>query len=260
MKAIWKGLIIGDVLVAIGAGILITTLAINGWSLKATYTMQTFTAENDDNAIKLDIGASALKTEFYDGERIEISYPESNRFTTDITEKDGKLTFKSKLKWFARVSREIPETVIKLPKEKVFELEIDLGAGTVKLASGVYGKVEIDVSAGTLDAADISCRSLLCDVSAGTVNLSKVDCSSLVCDLSAGKIDINSITCPEIKADVSAGKLSLGVNGVKSEYTIKASVSAGSCNVSNQTGSTDKKLSVDCSAGSVTVNFIDSNQ
>lgn len=257
MKSILKGLIIGIIFIAIGAGILITTLAVNGWSIKVKYTMETFVAENDNDYIDIDIGASILKTEFYDGEKIEISYPDSNRFKTVITEKDGKLTYKNNVKWYAHFYNftKVPETVIKLPKDKVFDLEVDLGAGTVNIASGVYGNLKIDVSAGKLDGNAITCSSLNCDVSAGTVNLTDVTCSSLNCDVSAGKMEITSLSCPDIKADVSAGKLSLGIVGVKSEYTIKASVSAGSCNVSNQTGTTDKKLYVDCSAGSITVKF-----
>lgn len=276
MKAIFKGLIIGGIIVAIGIGILITALAINGWTFKTTFTTQSYTAENENSSVKLDIGASTLVTEFYDGDRIEISYPESNRIKTDITERDGKLTFKSKVKWFAHltINADIPQTVVRLPKDKVFDFEVDLGAGTARIAGGVYGKVAIDVGAGKLEGADIECKdldcdisagtvnltgvvctSLKCDVSAGTVNLNGVTCSSLKCDVSAGKLDISSLTCPEIRADVSAGKLSLGVNGIKDEYTIKSKVSAGSCNVSNQSGSTDKKLTVECSAGEISVNF-----
>ena len=259
MKSIWKGLIIGIVLIAIGAGILITTLAVNGWAIETKYTMETFTAKEDNNYVELDIGACALKTEFFDGEKIEISYPSNKRFNTDITETNGKLTFKSKVKWFAQFwgSIKIPETVVKLPKAKVFDLTIDLGAGSIHLEDGVYGNVKIDVGAGKLDTENLECNSLVCDISAGSVNFKSVACSSLICDLSAGKLDISSLSCPDIKADVSAGKLNLGINGVKSEYTIRSSVSAGNCNLTNQTGTTTKMLVVDCSAGTITVSFND---
>ena len=260
MKAIWKGLIAGIVLIVIGVGIMIATLAINGWAINTDYTMETFTAKDDNNFVELDIGASSLKTEFYDGDKIVITYPSGKSIKTDIEEHKGKLIFESKIKWYTHIfnNPKVPETVVKLPKDKVFDLVVDLGAGTVQLAEGVYGKVIIDVGAGTLRAQNVECNTLICDISAGSATIKGVACSSLNCDISAGKLEISSLICPDIKANVSAGKLSLGVNGEKSEYNIKTSVSAGSCNISNQHGTTDKKINIDCSAGSVTVNFIDS--
>ena len=257
MKSIWKWVIAGAVILAVGLIILISTLAVNGWSIKAKFEMQTFTATDDNTYLEIDIGASELKTEFYDGETIEISYPAGKGLKTGISEKQGKLTFESKPKWFAQLfnTPKVPETVIKLPKDKVIDLEIDLGAGTISLAGGVYGNILIDVGAGTIKGKNLECKTLDCDISAGTADFKSVTCSSLICDVSAGKLDISSLTCPDIKADVSAGKITLGINGVKSEYTILADVSAGSCNVSSQIGSTDKKLDVDCSAGSITVTF-----
>lgn len=257
MKAFWKCFIIGIVIIAIGAGILITTLAVNGWSVSPNYTLTTVTAEQDNTAVEIDAGLGAIKTEFYDGEKIEITYPVSKVYKTEITERDGKLTYAVKNKWYASFFNfsATPETVIKLPKNKVFEMKIDLGAGTVNLTGGVYANLDIDVSAGRLDAAGVTCERLDCDVSAGTVKLDGVNCSVLNCDVSAGKLEINSLICPDIDADVSAGRLEISVDGTKSEYTIISSVSAGSCNVSDQTGTTGKKLKVDCSAGSIDVSF-----
>lgn len=239
MKAIWKGLIAGAVVFVIGVAILITSLAVSGWTVKAKFTMETFVAEYDDTSVKLNLDTSVLKTEFYDGEKIEISYPVRKGFETEITERDGTLTFESKNKWFFQFFNypKIPETVVKLPKDKVFDLDIDAGAGTVRLADGDYGNIAIDMGAGTMTA-------------------DKISSSKFYCNVSTGMIDISSLSCTDITAEVSAGMLSLGVSGVKSEYTISASVSAGECNVSNQTGTTDKKLTVDCSAGSIKVKFI----
>ena len=239
MKAIWKCLIAGIVLITIGAGIIITTLAVNGWKIKEiNYTMKTFTAQNDNTSVELDIGAYALKCEFYDGDKIEIYYPDSKAYKTSISEKGGKLKFESKTKWYATFFNftKSPETVVKLPKDKVFDIIINLGAGTVNLADGVYGNIKTDVGAGKLYAQ-------------------KITCNTLVSDVSAGSLEISALSCPDIKADVSAGSLKLGVVGAKVEYTIRASVSVGSCNVSDQTGTTDKKLDVDCSAGKITVDF-----
>ena len=258
MKTVVKCIIIGIAIIAVGAGILIATLAANGWSVKAKYTMQTFTAEHEIHELVIDVDAFTVKTEFYDEDKIQIEYPVSKRHKTTVKEHDGKLKFSTDTKWwhsFTFGNIKAPETIIKLPKDKVLNLNIDLGAGTINLASGVYGQVKIDIGAGTLKAESVTCGNLDCDVSAGTVKFESVTCHSLNCDVSAGKLEVGLLDCPDIKADVSAGKLSLNVDSVKADYTIRASVSAGSCNVSSQTGNTDKKLIVDCSAGSVSVSF-----
>ena len=73
MKAIVKGLIIGLIVIVIGAAILITALALNGWTFKKPeFVNQTFTATEDNTVIKIDVGAGAVKTEFYDGDKIQI--------------------------------------------------------------------------------------------------------------------------------------------------------------------------------------------
>lgn len=258
MKAIRKCLIAGIILIAIGAGIIITVLAVNGWSIKETnYTMETFKAENDNTAVEIYLGANSLKTEFYDGEKIEISYPVSKAFKTSVSEKNGKLKFESKTKWYYSFFNftKAPETVVKIPKDKVFDIKVDLGAGTISLDGGVYGNLNIDVSAGTLKGSNITCGNLDIDVSAGTLALTGVTCDKIVCDVSAGTLNIKELTCPDVKADVSAGKLSMSINGLESEYTVRASVSAGSCNLKDRDGTTDKKLYADCSTGSVSVTF-----
>lgn len=53
MKAIVKGLIIGLIVIVIGAAILITALALNGWTFKKPeFVNQTFTATEDNTVIK----------------------------------------------------------------------------------------------------------------------------------------------------------------------------------------------------------------
>ena len=218
MKTVVKCIIIGVAIIAIGAGILIATLAANGWSVKAKYTMQTYTAEHEIHELEIDVGAFTVKTEFFDGDKIEIEYPVSNRHKTSVKEHDGKLKFSTETKWWHMISigkNNAPETIIKLPKDRVLNLDIDLGAGTVNLASGVYGQVKIDIGAGIVKAESITCNNLDCDVSAGTVKFESVTCNSLKSDVSAGKLEVNSLNCPDIKADVSAGKLSINVDGIK---------------------------------------------
>ena len=238
MKGIIKTVIAGGVIIGIGLAIILITLAVNGFSVKKPeFETLTYTAEGENTSLNIHIGAGQVKTEFYDGDRITIEYPSSTSFKSEISERDGVLNYSATIKsvWFWG-SWDIPQTTIKLPKDVVYDLDFEVSAGTVDIASGVYGKVNIEVSAGTL-------------------TLDTTTCDKLTCKISAGEFKVKKLSCPDIKAKISAGDISINIDDVREAYDIKANVSAGSCNVSNQTVSGGKKLEVDCSAGSVKVTF-----
>lgn len=271
------GLICGFVaLIILILAVVLPILAVNNCITQPDFEMVRYNATEENTSLKVDFGVGSLKTEYYDGEKISIDYPTAKNFTHKITEKNGKLTFKSSTKWYVwTVGKiDIPATVIRLPRNIVYDLDLDLGAGSIDIASGTYGTVKIDVGAGKLDFNDCECTSFRADVSAGLLTANNLKCnnfdadvsagkfesSNLVCntlisDVSAGKFEASSVQCPDIKTTVSAGSAQISVKGIKSEYTIRSSVSAGSCNLSNQTGTTNKILVAECSAGSITVTF-----
>ena len=258
MKGIGKAIISGVIIIAIGIAILLIGLALNGWSIGfKEFEMKRYEAVEENTSLKVDFGAGNLKTVFYDEDKIAIDYPTTKGYSTDISEKNGKLSFKTKVKMFSfGIGKwQIPDAVIYLPKDIVFDLNFDLGAGTVDIESGKYGNIKIDVGAGTFTMGDTVCTDFNADVSAGKLEVSRLDCRKADLDVSAGKIKISSLTCPEIYADVSAGSLEICVAGVKAEYSISTSVSAGSCNLTPQTGTTDKKINADVSAGSINITF-----
>lgn len=241
MKAVMKGLIIGIVVIAIGVGLLVGAAALNGWKWRFTpdFVSAEYLSQQDITSLEITVNYGELSTEFYDGDCIKIEYPSASGWNPKIRENNGKLTFTSRsFRWFDVLSwfTKAPEITIYLPYGTAYDLDIELNAGTCKIADGTYGKVEIDVDAGTLD-------------------LLGAECERLECDVSAGKLTAVNIVCPYIDCEVSAGHIKLEIEGFKSEYTIKTDVSAGSCNVSNQTGTTDKKLFAECSAGSIEVKF-----
>ena len=216
-------------------------------------------ASDNIQTVRIDFAVGEIETVFYEGDKIEIDYHTSNLYRIDISEKNGSLNFELRSKWW-RTSWGVinhPKTIVRLPENGVYDLELDMSAGSAIINGGTYGNLKIDMSAGSVFVKDgIVCKKLNIDLSAGKVDVNSVECSSLNVDLSAGKVDIDRITCPKIDIDLSAGSVDLGVCGIKSEYTIRVDKSAGGCNVHNQTGSDPaKKINIDLSAGSVNVNF-----
>lgn len=277
MDGILKYVIIGVVIIVIGVPIL---LALGGGVAKQSgVEMNRYDALGKNTALEIDFGAGSLKTVYYDGEKIAIDYPTAWGLDCKIIETNEKLTFKSNVKWwlFFVSKREIPETIIYLPRDSVYDLDVKLGAGSVALASGTYGAVKIKVgagvfvlndsecasfnakvSAGKFDITKLTCNVFAVKVSAGTFNVAQLVCGAFDTKVSAGKLSVGALVCSDIKANVSAGSTDVTVWGIKSEYTILVSNSAGSCNVNSQKGTTDKTLVANCSAGSIRVEFTES--
>lgn len=262
MKGWVKGIIAGSVIAVIGIAVLIVGLALNNW--KYAYGMpdfenKTFDATSINGNVSVEMNAGRVKTEFYDGELIQIDYPFADNYVPNIIEENGKLTYTGpSLKWYMHFgwnNARVPFTTIRLPKNGIYNLEIEVNAGTVEIAQGEYGNIAVEVNAGAFSVAEITCNKFNCEVHAGAVNIESLTCNLAYCEVSAGACNLKKLNCPDITAEVSAGGLTMTIDGVKTDYNITASKSAGSCNVASQNGTTDKKLKIDVSAGSATINF-----
>lgn len=259
MKA-WKIFLgIGISVVVLGVVVFLIGLGLNGWKLSVEYEMHTYRSKEDNATLDLGLSAGEMNVVFYDGDVIEVEYPDSFRFGYDVEEKNGTLrvaprpTFSIWFGW-----NRIPAVTVKIPQGKVLNLNLDLSAGTAKVASGRFGKVNASMSAGWLNFGDIKCTDFVSDTSAGKLDVSALECFTINLDMSAGVANVNKIVCDKINVDLSAGSANMAVSGKKSEYSVSVDKSAGSCNISNQTGTNGVKvIDVDLSAGSVNFVFTD---
>ena len=195
---------------------------------KAYYSQQTESIQS----VKIDASVGEVETLFYDGETIEIEYHTSNIYNVEITEKNGTLCYKLRNKRWLMLSGKInyPKTTIKLPQSQIYNLDIDLSAGSTLINGGAFGDVEIDLSAGLVKLSGHTvCNSLDIDLSAGKVDIGKVECAGAVkIDLSAGQVDIDDITCTNLKIDLSAG--TVGIDRLTCNI-IDIDLSAGTVNL-----------------------------
>lgn len=266
MKGIVKAIIAGCIFIAIGVAVLLIALGLNGWSFTPEYDMATYSTENAEiteviDTIKLNFKAGKVRTEFYDEDYITVKYPKIKNFDTDIEVKDGTFSFTgpNKQHWYSFPLGwgNLPETVIKLPKNTTYNLDLTVNAGTMTIEKGDYGTVKLQLNAGSFKVNGASsCTEFDCTVNAGAATIENMNCSGLFdCNVNAGSINIMSITCDNIKTEVNAGSLKVEVNGKQADYTIFVEKSAGSCNVEEQSGTGNKTLTIDVSAGSVDVTF-----
>ena len=260
-KTLWIVLLCVAIVIPIVAIILITSFALNGWLIEPEFEMAQYTAEGEIVELKIDNAVGRIKTEFYDGDKMIVDYPVSNRYTMTIEEKAGTLKVNglNRRHWynFTVHMSSFPETVVKIPQSTVLKLDVTVNAGSVTLAEGNYAAASVKVNAGSINVLGMTCPQFDCEVNAGSIFVKSLDCASFDCEVSAGSINVERLVCPLIQIDVSAGHAGVKVQGRKEEYTILVDKSAGSCNVASQTGTDpEKKIDIDVSAGSVSVNFI----
>lgn len=259
MKALKKLMIAGVVLLLAGVAVFLAGLAMNGWKFGPEYSRMTFVSEGQEtDAIGLNVVAGKLNCSFYDGDRVEISYPTSDDFGYRVSEEDGKVTLSPVRNsyWFWLNWTHIPDVNVKIPQTLVPDLNITLSAGSVYLDDGAFGTVTMNVSAGTLHTGNLTCDTLTCKLSAGSANLGTLTAQSASVHLSAGSFNAGRTDCPDLSIDLSAGSAAMTVAGSEDEYNISVDCSAGSCNLSSRTSAQAfKRLDIDLSAGSVTVNF-----
>lgn len=258
MKTIIRTVIAGGVIAAIGVIILLIGLSINGWRLEnVKFTMQTFTAENENTAITIKLDTGSLKTEFYDGDRIIIEYPTAKRYSASLTESDGKVTFHGAHRsgWVQFGTVNVPETTVRLPKDVVFDVVMELNAGSANLCNGQFGDVALKLDAGAISCGDIVCKTLTCKMNAGALKIASAECEKFECKMNAGVMSTEKLTCPSTSLKLNAGAAKLGFTGTQEEYSILTDINAGSCNVVSQKGTSEKTISLKQNAGSTKLTF-----
>lgn len=278
MKRFLKFVIAGAVIFGIGIAIMVITLGVNGWNIDDDYEMMSYECSEQNSVLDLEFSAGTLDIDYYDGDTIKVEYPQNKNLTANITEKDGTLTYEtiSPRKWWNwNWLRNIPTAKILIPKGDVIDVQLDIDAGTVKIADGAYGNFEVEMNAGTLDIGNIVCdklsvemnagtigvksasssKDVLMDVSAGTIKIGSLTCPSFVGDVNAGTANIERLQASSTVVDISAGTMKLCMVGAKSEYNVVVDKSAGSCNISSQKGSKDLQILAEISAGTLVVKF-----
>ena len=261
MKAIIKAIIAGSVIIGIGLVVLIVALALNGWKFMPQFDMTQYSSEEEISELRIYNSVGSVRTEFYDGDKVVVDYPVSDRYTMTVEEREGVLTVNglNKNHWynFTFLPSSLPQTIVKIPHGVVLKLAITVNAGKVDLAAGEYAESSVTVNAGGLSALGMTCPALKCEVNAGSVWIRSIESASFDCRVKAGSFSAERIGCPQIKVNVSAGSAGMTVSGKREEYTIFADKNAGSCNVANQTGTDpSKKIDIDVSAGSVNLSFV----
>lgn len=214
MSKLGKTIVIGVVIAVIGVFLLITALAINGWKLDSNFEMKVYDCTTEISSFKLEFDIGTLKTQFYDGEKIIVEYPENRSLKTTFSETDdGTLTMVTNKKFrffqFKSLFQKAPVAVINVPKGNVLNLDLKINAGKVEIASGDYGNVTLNLNAGEVIFGDINCKDNICNLNAGKVSYKTLNSYNNTFKLNAGSLEINELIGNDVDSTINAGSIDI---------------------------------------------------
>lgn len=238
MKKSLKVIISGFVILLIGVIILLVALGLNGWKFSPDFEMNEYAAEEDYDKLVLNLDAGAVNVRYFSGDKIQISYPTSYGYSTDIKGEGSTLKVTGNQHgWYIFTwGNTIPDITVNLPQSVKFDLDIEVNAGTVTLESGTYKNVKANVNAGL-------------------VTVKPADCDYFTSVVNAGKVCAERLNCPATKVTVNMGEADVCLKGAKGEFNISAKSDLGNCNVQNQSGTTQKRVDVEVNLGDANVTF-----
>lgn len=263
MKGFVKCIIAGAVILGIGIAVLIVALAVNGWKFdwsfrNENFEMKSYEAQEDNSQLNLDFQAGQIEILFYEGEKIKIDFPENNRYTCTVTESDGALTAVShKLYFFDCIGWGVnfPKTTVYIPQDRVISLNLELNAGSVTIADGIFRNLTVRLNAGEIKFGSVTADLLNAEVNAGTLNFENIDCPKTEFKLNAGSANVTRLNSSDINVKVNAGGIKLYITGAEQDYTVSIERNAGSCNIENRVGVGNKNITGKVNAGGIEIYF-----
>ena len=211
-------------------------------------------------AIDIDIISSSI--EIVSGNEFKIEATTKNDIT--CKEVNGKLKVEEKSNWF--VSKDLSgKIVIYIPEEITLkEIDLDTGAGEIKLENINAKKLDLDQGAGVVKIINSKFDKTDIDGGAGKIEVNSSELNNLDLDCGAGKVEIESKLTGNSKISAGVGEIDIILLGDKENYNITAEKGIGNIKIENQEcnsnttyGMGNNKIKVEGGIGNITIEYKD---
>ncbi|NMA50880.1 MAG: DUF4097 family beta strand repeat protein [Mollicutes bacterium] len=222
--------------------------------------MQSF--EIDKDILEIDIELENTELMILEGEKIKI---ETNNQNINIKQKDNKLSVEEK---HSNALKLIKGNVLKLtvPKDYVFkEVEIEAGAGKVKIDYLLTEDLELDLGAGKVDIKNIvTYDNTQIDGGAGSLKIDNCTFKDLELKLGLGTLFFTGNLEGDSSIECGVGSSNIKLYGTKNDYELDIDIGLGDFKVENQVikkstiiGNGKRKIDINGSLGSINIEFLD---
>lgn len=251
--------IIGIVLFILGVVLIQVT---NTKSLGKRYSYnETFDVADIEN-IDIDFSAGDLNIKKSSDENIHIAgknLPEKLNFSSS----NGKLQVKTADSFlhlkggYISFDGSQPELTIELPEKAYDTVQIDTGAGKMKLSDLTCAELDIDFGAGSSEITNVTCTDEAdFDLGVGKTVFTNCTFSYSDFDCGVGETDFAGKLLDDAEIDGGIGSINFDIDGYKNDYKIKSDGKVKINSTSEESELSYKiKLDVDNGIGEVTLNF-----
>lgn len=231
----------------------------NGLSFNVNYEETTFNEKYYD-VDRLDIDVSAAVLTIKEGSEFEVNAKvDLNHFSSNLN--NGTLKIKEKSNWFLNI-KIVPEITVYIPySNKLKNLNINSGAGTVDIMNISAERFDFNQGAGRLIIDSSSFKEINIDGGVGEIVIENSYLNDLDLESGVGKTTISSFISGLSEIESGVGEVNLNLLGNLSDYRIETEKGIGAIKINGENqpnntilGTGENRLDVKSGIGSININ------
>ena len=231
----------------------------NGLSFNVNYEETTFNEKYYD-VDRLDIDVSAAVLTIKEGSEFEVNAKvDLNHFSSNLN--NGTLKIKEKSNWFLN-RKIVPEITVYIPySNKLKNLNINSGAGTVDIMNISAERFDFNQGAGRLIIDSSSFKEINIDGGVGEIVIENSYLNDLDLESGVGKTTISSFISGLSEIESGVGEVNLNLLGNLSDYRIETEKGIGAIKINGENqpnntilGTGENRLDVKSGIGRININ------
>jgi DUF4097 and DUF4098 domain-containing protein YvlB len=204
--------------------------------------LSTYAAYPDVKNISIEHGFGSLVIKEGDVDEVSVNTENLSKDYTVRKTSGGTLKIENKFKFenifggmFNNRSRERQNITVYLPKDyNLGNLEIEAGAGSIRLEDFTVEKMDIEAGAGSISANSIVANKVQLDGGVGEIKLMDVIFEDSDIDSGVGKITLSGQLLGKNVFDSGVGEVDLRLEGSVEDYNLKIEKGLGAISIDGQ--------------------------
>lgn len=294
--------ILGICCLLAGGGLIVGGFAANGWkSFEPTYEKKLYQSEPSElSGVKVQTETVSVAVEEGVDEKLTVEYYVKDKVDVAVKEENGilsiveKSTDAGRLQWIYRFAKQ-PVMRITLPKQEAGSelslemksytsdysvsgifgaVQIDCGAGNVKLNDALFTTMKVTVTAGNVSVTDVVAEKIRLLSTTGNIKLSDVKTDDFYAKCTTGNLvvtsakalnftfeattgnaKLNDLDAEKTEIDVTTGNVRGTFVGKITEYSLQLSSTTGNVSPANRVTENGKIITIDTTTGNINLTF-----
>lgn len=222
---------------------------------------------SDVHNLMIEVGGCQFETKSSDDAFIYLEVKNANKFQGYV--EDGTLYIKTTAEAVNWSKVNDCKITLYLPDGYRFdEVDIELGAGEMKLKRLYAGEASLNVGAGQITVDGIQSQEVKITIGAGDVKLEGMEITELEAEVGLGEFEADGSINGSAQVKCSMGNVEMKLNGEEKAFNYRLEGSMGNIDLGKKNYSgfsnevvldngADKEMQVECSMGNISIRFRD---